>query len=90
MAPEEREKWIEETANAAWLAAENAAACRFLLGNLVVALHEAGVVDGLALTHRLRDRANDLEDHRTRRAATDLLEELLLLLSPSEGTDEVH
>lgn len=90
MAPEELEKWIEKTANAAWAAAEDAAACRFLLGNLVVELHKTGKMDGRALTLKLRDQVHGLEDLRVRRSATALMEELLLQLDAAERPPEVH
>jgi len=80
---EQLEKWIGEVEAKAWGAARDAAASRFLLGNLVLELGRSGAIDAERFIRNLLTAAPRHPDHP--REIQEFLEELLRCLpSPEE------
>lgn len=72
------EKWMLWLEDVATLERDMGSATRFVLGNLIFALSESGVLDGQRFLLRLRERIPQLPHPGERLAAQALVDELLL------------
>lgn len=90
----ELEDEVFKAGDKAQFAWENAFASRFLVSNLLLALHETHVLDGHAFLSTLRNtvqaQASGVLQSADQRAVLDMLEELQKLLVVSPGGPGVH
>lgn len=85
LSPEGLADWIGQIEDKVWVAARDAAASRFLLGNLVLELGRTGVIDAGRLIRGLLAEAPQHPD--CPQAIQELLEELQRCLPESEDND---
>lgn len=84
-APEKLADWMGQLEDKVWAAARDAAASRFLLGNLVLELGRTGVIDAARFIENLLVLAPQHPDQP--QAVQELLEELRRCL-PTPGADD--
>lgn len=94
LALEELEEELFKAENKAQIAYEDAVASRFLASNLLLALHQSGVLDGHRLLHELGEQVNAQSSQSLptleRRVCEGILEELKKMLLVEQTDRGVH